>query len=810
MVALGRDVRSALRLLRFSPGFALTVVLSIGVGIGANTTVFAWLDNIVRRPFPGLPNGESLVAVNVAEASGRVEGMPPIAYSTLQDWVGRTSVFDTVAAHAPVRLNLRATKGEAGAPVWAEITSAGFFETVGAKPFQGRFYSAEDETTRAPLVVLSHAFWSSRFGGASSVVGRSVLFNGVPLTVIGVAPPRFGGVVTGLAFEAWLPIWLQPDLMPGSDWMRDRGARRMQAVARLRPGMTLARARAELNAVARQVSEAQGDVPVSGAGVRWVTDTQLGSLVGPLGTALMAVTAAVLIAVSANIAGLLLARGVSRRRQTATQVAIGATRWHLIREAIVHAAVLASLGCIAGLWIAFATKDVLLAFVPRVSLPVGLEVDLNWRVVLFAAALAVASVLLSALVPAIRGSHPDVMEALKSSSCTGRRARLRHALVVVQVAVSVMALSTASLFLQSVASAGRVPLGLADPSQVLLVSTDLSFTRHSAQPLTALVDLALERIRGLPGIGDAALASFVPLSFGGPPGVNTRVEGYAPGPEEAMFVDRATITDRYFETLGIALVEGRRVLATDRADTPRVVVVNEAFVARYWPGRSGLGRRIDQGDGWAVVAGVVRDSAVDTLTEGPRPLVYHPWTQAPTNALTLHVRTTAVDPLALIEPVRSALASVHADLPALDPGTLADHMRAAVFVQSVGASAFTAFGLIAILVATIGLYGVVAQHLAERRRDVAIMAALGASPRTIAGSVARPALGLTVAGLAAGAGPAVAAGMLVRGQLILVDALDPISMGGSVVTLAVTAVASCAWPVWMAIGTDPRAAMRVE
>src|SRR5262245_13641933 len=590
--SLYRDLRHAVRGLPRSPGFAITVMLSIGLGIGANTTVFAWIDNIVRNPFPAIPDGGRLVALNVGDVNGHTEGMPPVAFPIVEEWRSRVSAFDEIAAHSIARLSVRTTPGDSSEPVWAEIVSPNFFDAVRVDPALGRSFDAADAANRADVVVLSHALWQRRFGGASDTIGRRVLFNGVSLTVVGIAPPRFGGVVMGLAFDAWVPIWQQATLLPGADWSRDRTVRRMQAVARLRPGVALSQAQQELNGVALNVSRSIGESPLTGASARWVSDTQLGSLMGPLGLAMLVVTAVVLLTACANVAGLLLARGVSQQRQTAIRVAIGASRARIVQQALVQNGVLALSGCLIGLSIAQACKGVLTAFVPRVALPVNLEIDLNWRVGLFAAAISMAAAMLFALFPTLRASRPDVIDILKASAGTGlvRRSRFRQALVVAQVSFSLVSLAMAGLFLRSVALGGQIPLGFGDPTRVLLLSTDLSFTRLSGEPLVALADRALERVRAVPGVADASFATFVPLSFGGPPAMHTRVEGYVPAQNESMFVDAAAVTDEYFETMQIPVVEGRSIQAADRLKGLRVAVVNEGFVARFWPGKSAVGR----------------------------------------------------------------------------------------------------------------------------------------------------------------------------------------------------------------------------
>lgn len=370
-----------------------------------------------------------------------------------------------------------------------------------------------------------------------------------------------------------------------------------------------------------------------------------------------------------------------------------------------------------------------------------------------------------------------------------------------------ISLTTAALFLRGVLAAGEVPLGFGDPRQVLLVSTDFSFTRLDGEALTRLTDQVLDRVRALPGASAAAFATIVPLSFGGPPKVNTRVEGYVPTPNETMLVGRAVVSDGYFETIGIPIPEGRSTTRADRAGGTRVVVVNQAFADRYWPGHSAIGRRLDQGDGWATVVGVVRNAVVDDLSGPVRALVYHAFGQVTPNAVALHVRSNG-NPLLLMRPLQKAFGDTHADLPVLDPRPLAEHMGAATFVQSVGSVVGGVFGLVALLIAGTGLYGLVSTDVVERRRDIAVAIAIGASPRTVLRAAIGPAIRLTAMGLTIGGGVSIAIALLIRNQLNGVAALDPFAFIGSLgVLVIVTAVASIS-PAWRAVRIDPAAILR--
>jgi predicted permease len=806
-----RDLRYAVRTLRQSPLFALTVILSIGLGAGGTTTVFAWIDNLVRHPFPAIPDGGALVALNTADRDGHVEGMSPIAWPVLEDWRARLTSFERVSAHAASRVSLREAPGALGEPLWAELVASHFFDTLRVGAALGRTFGDADRAEDAAVVVVSYALWQRRFGGASDILGRSLLFNGAALTVVGVAPPRFGGVVSGLAFDVWIPIWQQPFVLGGADWRRDRQVRRLQAVARLKPGVSLQVARHELLGIALEVSRSDGESPPTGAGARWVSDTQLGSIMGPLGAAMLPITLVVLLSACANVAGLLVARTLSRSRQLAVQVAVGASRRDLVRQALVQSGLLTLLGTAAALAVAWAAKDVLRAFVPRVALPVLLEIDLNARILGFALVVTAAAAGLFAVGPALAESRPDVIATLRAGgvAASGSRARLRRGLVVAQVAFSVVCLSTAMLFVRSIAAASDAPLGFGNPNEVVLVATDLAFTRLEGPARTAVVTRALDEVRAIPGVGHAGFATSVPLSFGRLPVADTRIDGYVPAPDESMRTGRIVVSGGYFEALDLPIVDGRALTAADGQDAQPVAVVNQTFAARYWPGARAVGRRIDQGHGWMVVVGVARDAAYEDLGGPPRPLVYMPYGQQTPDVLTLHVRASKAAG-AVVEPIRRALARVHPDLPVLDPGTLADHMGAATVVQSIASAVFGAFGIVALLLSAIGLYGVVAGAVADRRRDIAVSIAMGATPRAAAAAIGGPALRLTLLGLGIGGGLSVGAGLLVRGLLIGVSPVDWASLAATASVLLSVGVLTAIGPAWRAARIDPALALRCE
>jgi predicted permease len=519
----------------------------------------------------------------------------------------------------------------------------------------------------------------------------------------------------------------------------------------------------------------------------------------------------VLLTACANVANLLLARAVSRQKEIGIKLALGASRWRLVRQLLTESLSLAALGGMAGFLLALWGRDLLKVFIPAVPQPVAVEVGLNPRVIGFSLLLTLLTAVIFGLVPALRATRPDLAPVLKneSHSFSGGRSKLRSALVITQVALSLISLVCAGLFLRSLQRAQRMELGFSDPSKALLVSTDLNLAGLNEAGGLAVTDRLLERARALPGVSKAAFSTMVPLGFGGHSFSGTTIEGYSPGANERISTERIIVSTDYFETMGIPIVEGRGVTAVDRRDGLRVAVVNEAFARRYWPGQSPIGKRLDQGAGWATVVGVAKDSKYDDLGETPYPVVYSALSQRYASAVTLHLRTLN-EPKALTEVVRREFAAVNASLPFLDPRTLAEHISASRFVQFIGASMLSGFGALALLLAAVGIYGLLSWIVTRRQREIAIRMALGATR----GDALRLALGqglrLTLIGVVIGAVLAFGAGWLLRSQLLDINPNDPLTIVITVLLLAGVAALACSIPAWRATKIDPITALRHE
>jgi predicted permease len=829
MSALLQDLRFALRGLKKNRGLTCVIALSIGLALGANTTIFTWMEGLILNPYPHIAGADRLVALNTANADGSASGEPPISWPEFQDWRSRMTAFDGMAAWNVTRFHLRVPDQSRnvaqGEPVWGLMVSGEYFDVLGVRAAPGRALRPDDERDASPVAVISHGFWQRRFGGDQAIVGRRVTLNHVDVTIIGVAPPRFVGTLVGLAFDFWVPVTLQPLMTPeeasrrvgGGDRLHDRRDRWLQGFARLADGVTLAQANAELQVVARAVSAANGETPPVVARAKWLREQLLGSLLTPLFGALLAITGLVLLIACANVANLLLARAVTRRREIGVRLALGASRGRLARQLLTESLLLAGLGGLAGTFIALWGSDLFVFFIPKVPQQVMIDTGFNARVIGFASLLTVATALIFGLVPAWRAARTDLVSVLKEegrgsgagSASRSPRSWTHGALVVAQVALAFVTLVCAGLFVRSLRAARDINLGFADPSHMLLVGTDLNLARLDEANGLAVTQRLLERARALPGVVSASYATMVPLGFGGHSYSATTIEGYTPQRDEQVTIERVSVSDGYFETMGIPITQGRGVTTQDLRGGQRVAVINEAFARRYWPGLQPLGRRLDQGLGWATVVGVAKDSKYRDLGEGAYPVVYSALSQRYAPGLTLHVRTTG-EPGALTELVRHTFTYVNADLPFLDPRTLLDYITGPSFVQFIGAACSGGFGALALLLASIGMYGVLAYAVNQRRREIGVRMALGATPHDVMRLVLARGVKLTLIGVVVGAGFALAAGRLLTNQLLNVSPGDPATFIAVTLLLAAVALLACYLPARRAAKVDPMEALRHE
>ena len=808
METLLQDIRYALRGLRKTPGFALIAVLTIGLAVGANTTVFTIMERFVLEPLPGVPETDRLVTPRTGAPGG---GTWSVSYPDYRVWREGSRAFEGIAVESQIQLSLR-TDGPAQR-AWGSFSSWNLFQTLRVRPILGRAFSPEDEAQATTTTVISHALWQRVFAGDSGVVGRHVLLNGNDFTIIGVAPRGFGGTEVGLAYDLWVPVTLNDLLTPSRGALTSYGWRWLDAVARLKPGVTIEQARQDLASLQRGLAQTQEEDRNTTAVVERFGDENAVSWFRPLTAALLGVTALVLLIACANLANLLLARAIARRREIGIRLAVGAGRARLVRQLLTESVLLALGGGALGILVAMWGRDSVWAFVPAAPVPISFEMPLDTRVLGFALLATLFTGVVFGLIPALQASRIELVPALRDGAAAGpaRRSRLQATLVAAQVALAVVSLVCAGLFVRGLQRAQSVDTGIGDPDGVLLVGTNLFLGGYTSDSTgRPVLERLLAEVRALPGVRSASVATLVPLGFGGRSSSSFDIEGYEFRPDENGAIPWSLVGSDYFETVRTPLLRGRGITAEDRRESQRVAVVNEAFARRYWPGREALGRQLRfSGGTWRTVVGIARDGKYESLSEPAQPVVFVPIQQGYSSGFTLHVRTDG-DPRRLQQALRAIFERVDPNLPFNDVRTFAQNMAAVTFVQDMGASMLAAFGLLALLLAAIGLFGVLSYSVAQRTREMGVRIAIGASRRDVLGLVVGRAMRLTALGLGIGIVLAAGAGQLLRSQIFGVSPLDPATFVTVVALLSAVAFLAAWLPARRAARVDPIIALQAE
>ena len=814
---LRRDLRYALRMLASTPAFTLVICLTLALGIGANAVIFSAVDAVLLQSAP-VSDPSSVVSVYTTSSDGRdrfsTNSYPD--YLDLRD----AALFKSVAVFASVPFVLQGANGAES--VTGELVSGNYFDVLGVKMQIGRAFSPEEDRSGAPLrvVIISHAAWTNRFGADPGVAGRSITLNGNSYTVVGVAPRTFTGPILGRAPEFWAPAALQPELRPpsaglrrslrGSNMLAARGPRWLNMIARLTPGSTVASSAAAADVLSQRLDKAYPDsnrgrrftvVPRGeGPGVRSSSRPMLRLLSG-------AVVLVLLIA-CANVASLLLARAVARRREIAVRMAVGAGRGRLVRQWLTESVLLAVIGSLGGLLIAWWGAPLLYQFGIPESVPLGV----TSRVFLFTLTVAVGSGLLFGLAPVLQTLRRNTVEALRDEGgavASGAGAmRMRSIFVVAQVALSLMLLVGAGLFLRTLRNATSVDLGY-DVDRILLADINMDVRGYSQDAGQAAYTQLLERLNALPGV-EAASAARVTVLSGGARTVGVSIDGRPVTEDGANGLDvRANvISDRYLDAMGIRVRSGRGFTSADAAGSPRVVIISQSLAARLFPGVEPNGRTVMMGSDPLQVVGVVPDTIYrSTIEQNPPPFLYVPLLQNYESGITLHVRV-AGDPRAMIAPVRRTLNEIDPQLVLGRPRVLRDEFTRSTGDQRMMATMVGLFGVVALVLAAIGLYGVMAHLAGQRTTEIGIRLALGARPASIFQLMLKDGLRLVLIGSAIGLAGAFAGARLVENQLFGVTPADPLTFVGVSLTLVVVAVAACLIPARRAMRVDPMRALR--
>jgi predicted permease len=810
MESLLQDLRFGFRSLRKNLGLTAVAVVSLGAGIGAMTTIFTWLNSFVLNPLPAVPAYGRVIVAHTRAPEG---GTWSVSWPDYVDWRAGAKSAD-FAAWDMMQLGLRDGPAQAER-AWGDMVSGNYFEVLQVKAAFGRVLRIQDEQSHAPVVVLGNSYWRRRFAADSGVVGRIITLNGSSFTIVGVAAPRFGGSYSGMDVHMYLPITAAPLLMPdGSQLLQDRQRRSFDVVGRLKPGVSVAQAEGELDPLARRAGVAGGLAQPLGAVVQRHADVDAPGALRPLFGALLGVAGLVLLIACANVANLLLARAVARRREIAVRIAVGASRVRLVRQLLTESMTLGGLAGALGVALSLWGREGFFAMLPVVPYPIGIDFSLDGRVLAFAILVTVLTALAFGLVPSLQASKPDLVPTLKDEIGEGRggRGRLQAALVMAQVALSLITLVSAGLFVRSLKVARSIDTGMSGLDRVLIVGTDLRLTGIKSDSVgVSIVKGLLERVRALPGVEAAAVARFVVLSPSPLPTTAAEVEGYVARPEESMSISQNIVSGEYFRTTGIRLLEGRVIGDADVAGNAPVVVVNEAFTRKYLAGRPAIGARVRMGgDTWLSVVGVVATTKVNSFEENPTPMVYRVYGQRfATPSFTLHVRT-AGDPFALTAAVRSAFHEVSADLPFLDPRNMAEFTSIQYFLQETGAIILSAVGILALLLASIGIYATMAYAVSRRVREIGVRLALGAARADVVRLVLGRSMRLTGYGLLIGLVGALGVGQALRTMLYGVGPRDPVTFAGVGLILLAVALAASWLPARRAARVDPMIALRSE
>ena len=804
MSAFLQDLRFALRTLRRSPAFAVISILTLAIGIGATAVVFSWVTTVLAAAAP-VKDMDRLAAIwSHNRTQGETKNV--VSAEDFVEWRRRQHAFERFGASRNGAVNVRDGGGEP-VRVRATFSTAEFLDLLAMRPALGRLFTVEEERPGAAHVaILGHRLWRERFGSRSDVIGREILLDGRPAVIVGVMPP--GSVAADLT----VPLRIDPAA-------RDYGERRLFVFARLRPDVSLEQAREQMIGIGRDLERERPDSHRGwGVNTRPLQEEFVGPQARVVFSLLAAAAAAVLLIGCANIANLLLARGITRTREVAVRTALGASRARLLRQMLVESAVLALFGAGAGVLVAqWGLLLLRAAFAAEQEIMEGAVVD--GRVLAFAAGAALMSTLFFGLLPALQSVRPDVNQSLRDGSrATGgvRTRRLRSTLVAAEVAMAVLFLVVSLLFMRTLAALQRIEPGF-DAAQVLTLRVALPEARYaSGAAIAAFYEGVLSRLRDAPGVISAGAGLRVPTAGSRwNPNRSLVIEGRVPREGETPFAADLTCTPGYLETLRIPLRGGRALGSGDHADAPLAVVVNEMMVRRYWEGDSAraIGARLRLGDepegAWRTVVGVVGNVRNDDIDSPPLPMVYVPLGQRPSPEMTLVVRTSG-DPVAHVAAARAAIAAVDPEQPVFDVKTMAQVLEEDMRSNIVLIGIMGVFAGVALLLAALGIYGVVSHAVAQRTHEIGVRMALGAAVGDVVRLVTRQGLAPVAVGLLIGLGAGFAVSRLMAGLLYEVTPSDPATYAGTIVILSGVAVLACVAPARRAARVDPLRALRTE
>jgi predicted permease len=814
-----QDLRFGFRMLNRNPGFSILAIVCLTLGIGANAAVFSWIEGVLLRPFPLVADQDRMVAVAGTRPGGDKGslgfGYTDISYPDFLDYRKECKLMDWFIVDRITGTTL--SIGDRAERVSASIVSSNYFDAIGVRPVLGRGFQEGDDVGRNahPVAVISHWLWTERFNSDPTIVGKVQMLNGVKHTIIGVAPDGFHGTFVGFPMQFWVPASMQEIFNPGGYKLEDRGQTWIEGYARLKPGVTIDQAQAEIASVAKRLEH---DYPATnrGRGVQllplWKTPfNQAGELAPTLKIALAVVFLVLLIA-CANVSSLLLVRSLARRHEMTVRLAIGSKRGRLLRQLLTEGLILSTIAGIGGLIVAFFCRNLLVVFFPSSGVvAANLSGKIDWRVLAFSAVICIISTMMFGLVPALQGSKIDLASALKADSVSsfgGRgKARFRSGLVLVQVALSFILLVGGVLLIESL---GRIRS--ADPGfyadNIVTTFFDFVSAGYNATRAKNFQEQLVERVQQMPGVESAAMVRIRPFSYAAYFSAPIVVDNYQAAPDERPTAEYNQVSAGYFSTMGIPIVSGREFTRADTELTFPAVVVNQQMVNKYWHGEDPVGKRIQVKDKWMQVIGVVKTSKYSTFSEAPKPFFFVSSGQDAAMRSNLVLRTSR-EPGSMTADLTQQVHALDAGLGLNEVITMRQHInRSALANQQIVVALLMIFGGIALGLAAIGLYGVMSYSVSQGKRELGLRMALGAGAPHLFRLVLSHGLVLMVGGVFLGG---VAALVLTRQMdtlLYKVNPRDPMAFGFAFVVMSFISLTACFLPAWRATRTNPVQALR--
>lgn len=814
MSGLIRDLRFGVRMLIKAPGLTAVAALSLALGIGANTTVFCWIQRVLLRPLPGVTRGEELVVLTTTHGSAMWD---TTSLPDIKDIDGMRDIFAGVIGSqvTPACVDL----GGKLQWLYGQIATANYFEVLGVKPILGRTFLPEEDTKPGghPVLVLSESCWQGRFGGNSNIVGQAVELNRKSFTIVGVVPAQFHGTMSGLKMDFWAPLTMHKEVANFGS-LTSRGDHWLHTQARLQKGISRAKAQAGVNTLMRQLSATYPDSNRE-IGIRvlpmWQSPYGGQGRMLPVLRILTAVSLGVLLIVCANVASLLLARATVREKEMAIRLAMGAGRARLIRQLLTESMLLAMLGAAGGVILAYFSADMLLFLVPNTYLPVGYNFDVDGRTLRVCLLLAAGTAIVFGLVPAMQASRHALNDALKEGGRTSTggtsRHRLRSGLVAAEIALALLLLVGAGLCSKGFERARRVDIGF-DPKNTLVAGLRVGMHGYTEAKAMVFYRQLRNNLKDLPGVESVGLCTWFPLGFEGGPGMGVDVEGYDRRPTEDTSVSYSIISPGYFKTMRIPMIEGRDFTDQDDGRAPGAAIINETMAKRFWPGQNPVGRkfRFWGGQKEVTVVGIVKAGKYRTLNEPPREYLYLPYQQGVWDMNLGVVIRVPENPKAMLPVLRREVHALDGGVEVWAAQTMADYTEPAFLEQRIAAIFLLGLGLIALGLATMGIYGMMAYTVNQRIHEFGLRIALGAQTQDVIGLVLGRSMKLALVGIGAGLLGAAAVTRLLSSFLYGVSPFDPTVFFGAAILLGIVALIASIMPALRASRVPPQVALRYE